>query len=535
MAAKASNGQQGDRKYTINQALDLITGQLLENASYSQVSRSRLASVFTDPRRNIDDECGYRRTEELSIEDYRKFYDREPVATRVVEIMPRECWKVQPTVYESEDGDTVTEFEEAWDALGQSLSGAGFFRSEAGSPVWDYLMRADILSGIGHYGGLLLGIDDGKPLSEPADGMDETGQPVGKSVKERRLLYLRPLDESSLKVTAWEADEANPRFNKPREYSVTTARQFSSGEQMVSPSEMQTLRVHWSRVVHLADGGDTFAVPRMRPVFNRLYDIYKVCGSSGEMYYKGAFPGWSLEMLPELILAGHIKDIDTSAVKDQIENWQNGLQRVLFNKGLTMKNLGQQVSDPTSAVTLYIKMICIQLGIPERIFLGSERGELASSQDKTTWNDRVMGRQQGYLTPRVIVPFVDRLILVGVLPRPSEYYVSWPDLGAMTAVEKAGIAVQRMDAMTKYLQGGVGDAGIMQPMDLLTRELGYEDEEARAILEGAVEYKEERADETAEQQDAQAAKQAEAMKAAGVQPPQPGQEPDVAPPENTEE
>ncbi len=32
-----------------------------------------------------------------------RLYDREPIATRTVQLMPRECWQISPLVYESED------------------------------------------------------------------------------------------------------------------------------------------------------------------------------------------------------------------------------------------------------------------------------------------------------------------------------------------------------------------------------------------------------------------------------------------------
>src|SRR5262249_49399890 len=118
---------------------------------------------------------------------FRELYDREPIAARVVQIMPKESWQTQPLVYELEETDSATPFEEAWDSLGKNLiDGSSWFRQEEGSIIWEYLQRADILSGIGHFGVLLLGVDDGKNLQEPIDGaidwpsstMSYGGQPV---------------------------------------------------------------------------------------------------------------------------------------------------------------------------------------------------------------------------------------------------------------------------------------------------------------------------------------------------------------------
>ncbi len=525
MPVENGNGSTKDqRSFTQDEVMKIVANATL-NATYAATSRARLAKAFSDPRRSINDECGYPDTDQITIQEYLDLYDRVPEAARVVEVLPRESWLTQPTVYENEDPDTVTLFEEAWDALGQNLAGAGYYRTEGGNPVWEYLMRADVRCGIGRFGVILLGLDDGKPLSEPANGIDEHGQKSG-NIKERKLLYLRVLDEGLVGVSRFEADRNSPRYGQPVEYSITLNRysDLSSGGGM--GLGIEAMNVHWSRVVHVVDNlgsSEVFGVPRMRPVYDPLCDIRKVRGSSAEMYYKGAFPGWSLEADPSLLAMGAKLKFDDSSLKDQVENWENGLQRILYLKGLTMKGLGTQVVDPTSQIDVQINSICILLAIPRRIFEGSERGELSSSQDKGTWNGRLMSRQRTQITPRIIVPFVDRLILLGVLPEPEEYFVDWPDLAALTDLEQASLAVQRTDAITRYVQGQ-GES-LIAPLDFLTRVLPYTEEEAREMLDAATEAVEEEQVQQQEIQAEQARIQAKAMKAAGIQPPQPGQPP----------
>src|SRR5690606_42007529 len=60
--------------------------------------------------------------------------------------------------------DKTTPFEMAWDQLGRSLKNNSWHQDEEGNIIWEALARADTLSGIGHYGVILLGIDDGKEL-----------------------------------------------------------------------------------------------------------------------------------------------------------------------------------------------------------------------------------------------------------------------------------------------------------------------------------------------------------------------------------
>lgn len=173
-ADSSTNGQQGAPPVFNEQdwrRLENMVGNAL-------LARSNFFQQMMDPRRNIDDECGYPQSEtgfgfgSLNPEFYRMLYEREAIATRVVELMPKECWQQAPIVYEVEDATQVTDFELAWDNLGRQLRGENsYYQGDLGHPIWDYLKRAGIRSGIGHFGIILLGFDDGKSLDQPVDGV----------------------------------------------------------------------------------------------------------------------------------------------------------------------------------------------------------------------------------------------------------------------------------------------------------------------------------------------------------------------------
>lgn len=521
--------------------------------------RSDFLRTLFDPRRNLDDECGYPQSQtgtgfgSLNPELYRSLYEREPVATRVVQLMPKECWQVQPSVYEDEDTTRKTPFEEAWDDLGRNLGGGNsWFQDEEGSKIWDILKRADILAGIGHFGILLIGIDDGLPLDQPVDGVAQIMPPtnnhklvvnsdpgqeqailyngVGQAVfayeipttenrtrvtydidpkwglpliekkqdyvdrplptrnvqslvanatpliqgdsarqpdqgwgigdnqpsgpawrpdgqifdsaakgtdaqyvgvqlgppsypadepskQKRKLIYLRPFDESLVQIVQYEANLSNPRFGQPVMYRITLndPREQHSGIGL----PLATVRVHWSRVIHITDqcgSMDIFHPPRLRAVLNAVLDVRKVRGAAAEGYYKSCFTGLTFSTHPQL--GGDVL-VDVPAVRRSVEDYQNSLQRFLIGMGGQWSTLAPSVVDPTPHVNVQVEAICIQLGCPVRVFRGSERGELASSQDDSSWNDRVRERQNNTVTPKIIIPFVDRLIQMGVLPEPT--------------------------------------------------------------------------------------------------------------------
>lgn len=437
------------------------------------MSRAELVRSLVDGGKDLDRDCGYPGPDAVNALLYQRLYDREAIATRVVEVYPKESWQVQPTLYEDEDPDVITAFEEAWDDLGRTLRGeTSYHQDEAGSPLWEYLLRADILSGIGQYGVILLGLDDGLPLHEPAQ--------VGKGKSSRKLTFIRIFPESAATIASREEDTSSPRLGQPLTYNLM----FDSPMSSTGAFDTTTALVHWSRVIHVADNlaaNEVFGVPRMQPVLNRLLDLRKLYGGSAEMYWRGAFPGYSLETNPNL---GTEVDVDEEQMRGQMRLWADGLQRHIFLTGMSMKGLAPQVVDPRSQVEVQIEAICVQLGVPVRVFKGSERGELASSQDDAAWNDRLRQRQAGYVTPRIIVPFCDRLIQLGVLPTPEGYSIWWPDLTSQSEQEKTTIATGRTEAVVKYADSQ-GAKTVMAPMDFLTRVLGYSEEEASAIVENA--------------------------------------------------
>ncbi len=433
------------------------------------LARKEFFRQFFDPRRDLEAECGYP-TSIITPQAYQQMYDTEGVARRVVQVMSKECWQVQPTVYESEDATANTEFEKAWDGLGSNLDEEpSYYQDESGSIVWEHLKRVDEISGIGQYGVLLLGLDDGKDPRLPA-----------VSSPDRQLVQVRCFPEALAAITVFDQDRKSRRFGRPVMYQITF-NDPREGYQAAAGMVSSTVDVHWSRVIHVADNrlsSEVFGVPRQRPVWHRLLDLRKLYGGSAEMYWRGAFPGISLESHPSL---GADIELDRERTKDMMEDYMNGLQRYLSMVGMTAKTLAPQVVDPAKQIAVQIEAICIELGIPKRVFMGSERGELASSQDDAAWNDRLRERQQSYITPRIIVPFVNRLINLGVLPKPKQLKVSWPDVTSQTNQERANSALTITQAMAQYW--GNQMQGLIPPLDYLTRIIGMNEDEAVAVLE----------------------------------------------------
>lgn len=436
------------------------------------LERRAFLRQLLDPRRDIDAECGHPET--VGVADYKKLFLRGDIATRVVTVLPEESWSESPDVFETEE-EEETEFEKAWIALEEEFQ------------FYSVLERLDILSGIGRFGILLLGIDDGLPLDQPAmminpDPNEGDGTPAPVPVQ-RKLLYVRPFDEELVTIGELESNVNSPRYGLPTSYQIRfedANNTTNIGGAAVSGKSFNN-EVHWSRVIHVADNrtsSDVYGLPRMEKVVNRLLDIKKIAGGSGEMFWKGGFPGLALEAPVD---AEEAVEIDVDDVKEQMDRYMNGLQRYLAIVGVQAKSLGVQVADPSPHIDGQIKLIAMAMGVPWRVFVGSEAAQLASEQDSRSWHRRLNRRRQKHLTPYVITPTIKRLISFGILPQPQELQVFWPDLNTLSEIDQSTVANNLTNAMAKYVQAGADL--LMDPFHFLTLIMKLEDDEARSIID----------------------------------------------------
>jgi len=164
-------------KDEVTQVKELLANQRRDIINNVTTLRSLTISALTNTERDINQECKY--PDIIDILDYKLFYDREGIAARIVNIFPDETWIKDPIIKETPEKEE-TAFEKAWDEFQEKHM------------VYHYLHRIDRLSGIGRYGILLFGVNDGKTLDKPLL------EPSGETPRE--LLYLRPLDESVVTI-----------------------------------------------------------------------------------------------------------------------------------------------------------------------------------------------------------------------------------------------------------------------------------------------------------------------------------------------
>ena len=246
-------------------------------------------------------------------------------------------------------------------------------------------------------------------------------------------------------------------------------------------SSTTTKRVHWSRVLHIAEElleDDIYGTPRLESVYNTLMDLDKVVGASGEMFYRGAFPGLAFILDKDATFDGPQAKSD---MEDEIEKYVHQMQRTLKLKGMKLENLSPQVADPSNHFEMYISVVAATIPMPKRILLGSERGELSSGQDENAWQKQMNERRLNFNEPKVLREFISKLDFAGVIKVPDKgYMVVWPELSVPSEKEKVDNAKTTTETIVAYVNSLGADA-ILPPDIFLEKIIGFSKEEIENI------------------------------------------------------
>jgi uncharacterized protein len=410
-------------------------------------------SVTFGGLRDIYKALGYAKT--INLKMYRDRYDRGGLAGRIIEAYPTATWRGIGEMIEDPDPTTETKFEGAWNELQERLD------------VWAKFRRADIIAGLGRYSVVFIG----------APGNTETELPKGLALDD--ILYLSLYNEGEATIKEYELDPANKRFGLPKVYVI---RRNSSevGKRATA------MNVHWSRVIHVSDGlleDDVFSRPRLERAWNDLDNLMKITGGGSEAFWKTAYPGVQFNIDKDM----KFKDEQLDKLKEEIDSFMHEMTRAVKTKGVNMETLQANVANFKDNALTIISIISGITGIPQRMLLGSERGELASTQDRDNWAERVRDRRDSFAGPYVVKVFVNRLIEYGALPKPTKnngkYTIGWGDVFDVSQTERIENAekmasVNQKAGETVLLPNEIRDLALgLEPLDEEDLEGRDEDEE----------------------------------------------------------
>ena len=399
------------KKQSIN-----INQQLLGSLLQRQLLSANLGSQYHG-QRDIYRALGYPKL--LSFSDYYSRYTRQDIAAAIIDRPTTATWK---GLFKINSSDETVDITEKYKELNKQYS------------LKDCFLRADKLAGLGEYAIIYLGFSD-VTTSEVAQ------LPISSSVS---LAYVKPFSQANAEIHSYVTDPTNERYGKPLLYKIKLQSEASTEYDFL---------VHYSRCIHITQDlleDDVLGTPRLQKVYNRLLDIEKLVGGSAEMFWRGARPGMQSKVDKDYTVPPDIEN----KLQTQLQEYENDLRRLFTVEGIELKELQTQVSDPSKHVDIQIQMISAETGIPKRILVGSERGELSSSQDKSEWLELIQSRREEFAEVKIINPFINLLQEVKILPDVS-FEVEWPDLFAQSEKDKADVTKVRMEALKIYTESPI--------------------------------------------------------------------------------
>lgn len=377
-----------------------------------------------DNQRSYYNVFGYKNT--LTFNDFLLKYKRQDIAARIIDAPAQALWRNPPEVTGGEG------FDAAWKALVKK------------EDLWNVFERADRLAGLGHFSTILFGFDSS------SGNLESTAKGA------KTILYTQPYSQESVGIKKLDDNTRSERFGRPEIYSIKLINpQRSTGtgaDVRITGSKTLEKPVHWSRVLHVAESildDNLFGTPRLCKVFNLLDDLLKVAGGSAETFWLEGRKGIHANVDPEM----ELKPEDETALSDEIDEYHHQLRRVIRTRGVDINALGSDTPDPSGNFKMIMALISGTTGIPQRILLGSEAGQLASEQDRANWAERIEERRKFFAEPVVLKPFIALCQNAGVLPE-SEVEFEWPSAFIMSPLEEGQTMAQKARATQNLSKQG---------------------------------------------------------------------------------
>lgn len=349
-----------------------------------------------------------------------EMYLRGGIAKRIVHAYPDAVWGNPPEITGTKTWD------KAWEEFQEKVN------------IWQILHRLDRLTNLGRYAVLLVGNGDYNLQAPMKAGSG-------------KLLFLQPYSSRAAVITKWGTDPGNERFGLPTEYTIYPNRAAQDdvqlGGQTRQVANMPSFQVHWSRIIHVAQGqleNDIYGIPNLWAVWNYLTDLQKVVGGSAESYWLTANRGIHADVDKEMEMAAE----DEAGLSEEIEEYHNGMRRFIRTRGVRVTSLGSEVANPEGPFKTLVTLIAGTTKIPQRVLVGSEAAHNASTQDKGNWAEAVGEYRVLTAEPGILIPVLNALMTIGVLPtlKQSKLKKEWPDAYHLSPLEEGQLANQRASA-----------------------------------------------------------------------------------------
>lgn len=399
---------------TMMKSIKTLTGDGLKHLS-AVVGRLKLAEragLRFGGLRDYYKVFGYER--KLTYEHFLGKYSRQDIVSRIIDAPPGATWASPPTISNEAMNDEFIELNKR-------------------HQVWDKLRRADRLSRMGHYSLLLFGFRDSR-LDAPLG--------TGTAADLDNLLFIRPVSMNSVQSIKLGTDSTSPTFGRPQTYDLKKL--TDSMRSTITPTssvvDVRNIIVDASKVVHIVENAledDVFGIPIMERIFNLLDDLLKTVGGTAETFWITANRGMHVDIDKDMDL----DEEDQKDLADELDEYLNNLRRSIRTKGVKVNSLGSDTPQPQQVFDVIISLLSGATGIPKRILLGSEAGQLASEQDRANWAERIEERNTVFAEPYILRPTIDIMQRGGVLSQ-GDYDIEWPSAFKLNPLETGQVAAQ---------------------------------------------------------------------------------------------
>lgn len=372
-------------------------------------------------RRDIMKVLGY--SESPRYEEFWTRYKRQSIAARVINLPVDQTWG---------GGEIAIKEWPEWEALNRRLE------------VQSRLTEVDRLASIGEFAVLLIGVKEQEEESTETDIARALEKPVERLSSLDDILYLQQYPQNAVSIYKTQSNPTKARFGKPEIYEITIASELKTGTTGTAGTKNTTLRVHYSRVLHVTPNrilNDVLGTSRLLPILDNLHDLDKVVGGSAEMFWQGADRAMVLSTEGAAVGSSGATSTGSADTKTdlhkQAEELAHGLRRFLHIRNGEVKTLESVTPDPSGIAGVLLQLMAAGSDIPLRILVGSERGELASTQDRANFADTITNRRSNYAQPQILMAFLAHLAAWGVAPNPANMQPCWPPIESLSAIERS--------------------------------------------------------------------------------------------------
>jgi hypothetical protein len=164
-------------------------------------------------------------------------------------------------------------------------------------------------------------------------------------------------------------------------------------------------------------------------------------------------PGTQIDIDPTV----EMTEDEENQLSEELDELHHGFRRWVRTRGAKINPLSMPVAAFGANATAVLRLISGAAAIPQRLLLGSERGELASTQDRDNWADRIDERRARFAVP-LVRELIERLVKHGALPQPTvaRPFIIWPRMEEQTEGDKASMLGKLAAANLAMSQAGGG-------------------------------------------------------------------------------